>query len=197
MKINSTYRLPLPQNPAFLEFVTSEGLLPHELNQIDALWDNEKADRAQVSGSDETYNEKIRQTSVIPLLPEQGYSWIFDRVSALAVQANNERYAFDILGIDEPLQLAEYSKGDFFQWHMDFGPGESSCRKLSLTVQLSDPDTYEGGDLQFMINDKTVNAPRERGTVIIFPSFVLHRVTPVTRGKRRSIVGWISGTPYR
>ena len=64
-------------------------------------------------------------------------------------------------------------------------------------MQLSDADSYEGGDLQFMINNKTVTAPREKGTIIIFPSFVMHRVTPVIKGTRESIVGWVSGPPYR
>jgi PKHD-type hydroxylase len=80
---------------------------------------------------------------------------------------------------------------------MDFGAGEISHRKLSLTVQLSDPNDYEGGKLQFMIDRHVDDAPAQRGTVIVFPLFVMHRVTPVERGVRRSIVGWVSGLPYR
>ena len=190
---DATYRFPLPQNPNFSEFVISAGLLPHELDQIDSLWNQERLQRAEVSGGESIYIEEIRKSAVMPVAPEPRFNWIFERISALALQANAERFGFDILGIYEPLQLADYGQDDFFQWHMDFGPGESSNRKLSLTVQLSAPDSYEGGDLQFMINDKTVDAPRDRGTVVIFPSFVLHRVTPVTKGRRRSIVGWFSG----
>lgn len=66
-----------------------------------------------------------------------------------------------------------------------------------MTIQLSDTDAYEGGDLQFMINNKIENTPREKGTIIIFPSFIMHRVTPITKGTRHSIVGWVSGPPYR
>ncbi|MDB2656544.1 2OG-Fe(II) oxygenase [Crocinitomicaceae bacterium] len=80
---------------------------------------------------------------------------------------------------------------------MDFGAAEISARKLSVTVQLSDPDEYEGGDLEFMINHKTVKAPRKKGTIVVFPSFIMHRVTPITKGTRQSIVGWVSGPPYR
>jgi PKHD-type hydroxylase len=93
--------------------------------------------------------------------------------------------------------LAKYVEGDFFDWHLDFGPGESSKRKLSMTIQLSDPSEYEGGDLQFMINQNIVSASREKGIIVIFPSFILHRVTPITKGTRQSIVGWVSGPPYR
>ena len=110
---------------------------------------------------------------------------------------NNERYWFDVLGFHQELQLTRYSESDFFDWHLDFGAGEISARKLSMTIQLSDPDEYEGGDLQFMINQKVVSAPREKGTIIIFPSFIIHRVTPITKGTRQSIVGWVSGPPYR
>lgn len=194
---DSAYRFPLPQLERFTEAAADTGLLPHEVDQIDALWDNRKKEQAGVSGGSETYVETIRKSSVIPLPLKQEYKWVFDRIAGIAAQMNFDRYRFDILGIYEPLQLAEYGVGDFFEWHMDFGPGESSCRKLSVTVQLSDPDSYKGGDLQFMVNDKPVDAPRQRGSVTVFPSFVLHRVTPVTQGSRRSIVGWISGLPYR
>lgn len=97
----------------------------------------------------------------------------------------------------EELQLAKYSDRGFFDWHLDFGAGEISARKLSMTIQLSDPNDYEGGDLRFMINKEIVNAPKEKGTIIIFPSFIMHRVTPITKGTRQSIVGWVSGPPYR
>ncbi len=97
----------------------------------------------------------------------------------------------------EPLQLAEYESDEFFDWHLDFGAAEVSHRKLSVTVQLSDEDSYEGGDLQFRINNRIETAPRRKGTVIVFPSFILHRVTKVSSGKRNSIVAWLSGSPYR
>ena len=90
-----------------------------------------------------------------------------------------------------------YGSEDHFDWHLDFGPGAISERKLSITVQLSDEDAYEGGDLEFMVNKEYVKAPREQGTVIVFPSFIMHRVTPVTKGTRESIVGWIAGPPFR
>ena len=72
-----------------------------------------------------------------------------------------------------------------------------SNRKLSITVQLSDSLEYEGGELQFMINQHIMTAPKEKGTAIICPSFALHHVTPVTKGSRKFIVGWIRGPPYK
>jgi len=78
--------------------------------------------------------------------------------------------------------LTNYDDGEFFDWYMDFHSGEISHRKLSVTVQLSDGDSYEGGDLQFVINNRIENVPRRKGTVIVFPSFALHRVTKITSG---------------
>ena len=65
-------------------------------------------------------------------------------------------------------------------------------------MQLSDPADYDGGELELKNSTRTLVAPRAQGTLIVFPSFLLHRVAPVTRGTRRSLVGWASGThPYR
>ena len=92
----------------------------------------------------------------------------------------------------------EYGKGDFFDWHPDFSNQASAIRKLNLKIQLTDEAAYEGGDLQFMINkDIIITAPRTKETIIIFPSFIMHRVTSITKGKRRYIVGWINGPPFR
>ncbi len=195
MSINYSFGLPLKQN--YVDFVYYNGLfLPHETENILNFWNNEKKIKATLSG-DETYNDELRKSSVqfIDNTPEN--DWLYSRMAGLAMQCNNERYWFDLLGFHQELQLTRYSEGDFFDWHLDFGAGEISARKLSITMQLSDSDEYEGGDLQFMINQKVVNAPREKGTIIVFPSFIMHRVTPITKGERKSIVGWVSGPPFR
>jgi hypothetical protein len=103
----------------------------------------------------------------------------------------------DLLAHTEPVQLSEYQVGDEYDWHLDLGPGPASRRKLSLSVQLTEPNEYEGGDLEIK-GVHNIPALRKRGSVIIFPSFLLHRVTPVTRGVRRSLVAWVPGEkPFR
>ncbi|XOV66936.1 MAG: 2OG-Fe(II) oxygenase [Fluviicola sp.] len=196
MSINHSFGLPLKMN--FAEFVYYNGMfLPHEVDKIKSLWDDEKTIKATLGGSDEKYNDELRQSSVMFLDDNQEMQWIYEKLKMITIAANNERYWFDLLGFHQELQLTRYSQGDFFDWHLDFGAAEISARKLSVTVQLSDPDEYAGGDLEFMINQKTVKAPREKGTVVVFPSFIMHRVTPITKGTRQSIVGWVSGPPYR
>ena len=79
---------------------------------------------------------------------------------------------------------------------MDFGNDATSTRKLSVSVQLSDPSEYEGGDLELMVNRNYIKVPKEKGTIIFFPSYLTHRVTKVTSGKRNSLVAWFHGPSF-
>jgi PKHD-type hydroxylase len=195
MSINYSFGLPLKHN--FAEYTYYQGLfLPHEIDRILNFWDDDKTIKATVDGK-ENPDDELRKSSVMFIDNIEENDWIYKKLAGLAITCNNERYWFDLLGFHQELQLTRYSEGDFFEWHLDFGAGAISARKLSMTIQLSDSDDYEGGDLQFMINQKIVNAPRKKGTIIIFPSFIIHRVTPITKGTRQSIVGWVSGPPYR
>lgn len=197
MAINYSFGLPLKHH--FVDYVYYEGLfLPHEIDRILNFWDDQKIIKATVSGGEEnSHDNDLRKSSVMFIDNTPENDWIYQKLAQLAIKTNNERYWFDILGFHQELQLTKYSTGDFFDWHLDFGAGAISARKLSMTIQLSDSDEYEGGDLQFMMNNKIENAPRKKGTIIIFPSFIMHRVTPITKGTRQSIVGWVSGPPYR
>ena len=70
-------------------------------------------------------------------------------------------------------------------------------RKRSLVLQLSDPSDYEGGDLEFFVSAEPTPVERKKGLIVAFPSFVLHHVTPVTSGTRRTLVVWLSGPKFR
>jgi PKHD-type hydroxylase len=195
MAINYSFGLPLKNN--FAEYIYYTGLfLPHEIDRILNFWEEDKTIKATLSGEDK-YDDELRKSSVMFIDNTPENDWIYNKLANLAIHCNNERYWFDLLGFHQELQLTRYSKGDFFDWHLDFGAGDISARKLSMTIQLSHADAYEGGDLQFMVNNKIVDAPREKGTIVIFPSFIMHRVSPITKGTRQSIVGWVSGPPYK
>ena len=188
----------LPQLQHYMAACWVENFLTiEELGVLNNFWQQSQKEAARVDGEG-GIAPSLRQSAVTPLHPGLAETqWFFNKISQLAGQINSERYRFELLGFYEPVQIAEYSEGDFFDWHMDFGNNASSNRKLSISVQLSDTNEYEGGDLQFMVNTDVVNAPRSAGTAVIFPSFVQHRVSPITKGKRRSIVGWVSGNPYK
>ena len=119
-------------------------------------------------------------------------------------KANADFFGFDISGVCRYIQHTEYNKGSFYDWHQDCFLGESQEgvyeRKLSFSIQLSEPDSYTGGDLEF--TDDIIFTPeekerlRQRGTVIVFPSFLQHRVTEVTEGQRYALVGWREGKQW-
>jgi PKHD-type hydroxylase len=116
----------------------------------------------------------------------------------MIVESNQKMWKFDLSTMNESIQYTEYygSQEGGYDWHMDCGIEIQNQRKISVTVQLSDSNEYEGGDLQFNIG-KELTAPSKKGAAIIFPSFYLHRVTPVTSGIRKSFVLWVGGEPYR
>jgi PKHD-type hydroxylase len=185
-------------NYEFADYVWYKGLFStDEVAAIRSLWNDEHFQEAAVNmAGTELSRDELRKSKIMFIKPGAN-DWIYDRLAQASIQANTNRYKFDVLGFQTELQLANYSNNDFFEWHMDFGAGDISNRKLSISVQLSDEEEYEGGELQFMINQNIITAPKEKGTAIIFPSFALHRVLPVTKGNRMSIVGWIAGPPYK
>src|SRR5262249_59421735 len=112
---------------------------------------------------------------------------------------NAQHFQFDLTGFAEGLQLTRYDAADKgeYEWHQDCGAPEGVARKLSLTLQLTDPGKYEGGGLELQYGSQPVEIPKRRGYIAIFPSYQLHRVTPVVQGTRNSLVGWISGPQFR
>ena len=149
------------------------------------------------TGKDKKISKKIRKTEVKWFQPADDTIWVFDKLWK-SINAVNRSYKYDIAGIED-MQVARYSNGGFYDWHLDIGSGIDSRRKLSVTIQLSKPEEYKGGSLQFFGNEfKTHFSPsKEIGTAIIFPSFLHHRVTSVTKGTRWSLVAWIIGPSFR
>lgn len=150
--------------------------------------------------------------------------WVAGFVWHYVQRANRENFLYDLTNIDgESLQYTVYDEGQYYGWHNDAGltshykpisggnrgHGEAiatdfineNCekvRKLSFSLLLSDPDTYEGGNLQLLDESgKTYIAPRQRGTIILFDSRTQHRVQKVTKGVRKSLVGWCVGPRWR
>lgn len=146
----------------------------------------------------------IRRTTVTWFGLDDDTRWLYDRLAYIARMLNGEFFGFDIDGFSEDIQYGVYNSEveGHYGWHMDGGPSSSHKhttppRKLSLVLQLSPPDEYEGGDLQILTGAQPETIKREMGLVYAFPSYVLHQVTPVTRGTRRSVVVWLSGPRWR
>ena len=143
---------------------------------------------------------EIRRTDVVWLNGEGADEWIMRRMMDLVAEVNREAFDFSLGGFDEALQLTRYRADELghYDWHSDRGgQGFSRFRKLTVVVQLSVPESYEGGELQLNATGKAETMPTARGTAIVFPSYILHRVTPVTAGIRHSLVTWVHGPAFR
>jgi PKHD-type hydroxylase len=125
---------------------------------------------------------------------------IANDIMFLVRKANRQSFGFDIVGPDAA-QFTEYhaSEGGKYDWHQDISweSIEPYGRKLSFVAQLSEPADYEGGVFEFFRIPSPGPEMRKRGAVLVFPSFLQHRVTPVTVGIRRSLVSWIEGPKFR
>lgn len=142
----------------------------------------------------------VRRSRVRWLPAGAAFGWIEDRMIGLVAAANRDDFGFDLWGMDERLQFLEYSADEHggFDWHVDRGrSGFARMRKLSVSVQLSDPDDYEGGALELNPDGLPLAAPRSRGTATVFTSTVLHRVAPVTGGLRVALTAWFHGPHFR
>jgi PKHD-type hydroxylase len=160
----------------------------------------------EAEGGDEITADGIRRSRTAWIAPDADTEWIFEKLGRI-VQRANRRYRFDLTGFGEDLQFTTYDQpGAFYTWHQDGLDGTVGTRKLSVVVQLSDPDDYRGAELQFfdVIEDladydldEFTTAVRPQGTVVVFPSFEYHRVLPLRSGTRHSLVAWVSGPPFR
>ena len=114
--------------------------------------------------------------------------------------ANDNAFKCQVENICQ-LQYTEYhaSQGGHYDWHTDTNWEEQGPRdrKLSVTVQLSDPSDYEGGSFEFNECETPDVSSRMKGTVLVFPSYLRHRVLPVTRGTRKSLVAWFEGPRWQ
>ena len=138
------------------------------------------------------------RTSHISWIPFKKMKQMYKRLELIMKQTNGNHFGFDNMQITEMAQYTEYPKGGFYDWHTDNDvncANEPPVRKISMTCLLSPEHEFEGGDLQLMKEDKI--AKLKQGHAIFFASFIRHRVAPVTRGNRKSLVMWFGGTPFK
>lgn len=125
--------------------------------------------------------------------------WLFLKLQSLVNAANQRMWQCDLTEFGESIQYGTYSAKEAgkFDYHLDVGASVSN-RKLSLSVLLSDPDhDYEGGQFQVLVGREPTNVELKQGSAVIFPSYLLHRVLPVTIGVRESLVTWVHGPAWK
>ena len=162
------------------------------------------------TGKDGSTSEVFRKSEIRWLNGNQPYTdgdtvhhgddfiWLYKKLWTMVEEANRNVWNFNLSHGRDAIQHTIYREGGgHYDWHMDCGAGMQRQRKGSLTVQLTDGDDYEGGELQLWRGQSSLNAPRGKGTVVIFPSYMMHRVTEETKGTRESLVLWVGGDHYR
>jgi len=151
-------------------------------------------------------NDSIRSSRVKWIPKNSDFDWLYKRMLYLGSTANDDLWKFNLHSALEQIQYTEYyaSENGHYNWHQDIGPGNASLRKVSITIQVADADEYEGGDLEISLGgtaDGGLNnsqiGPRGLGVGVIFPSFLMHRVSPITKGVRKSLVLWVGGEHYK
>jgi|LakMenE18May11ns_1017448.scaffolds.fasta_scaffold9959131_20 PKHD-type hydroxylase len=171
------------------------------LDDIVTLGDSLLLKNAEVGGNFDVpggENADIRKTTIGWIPTNDQNAWLYRKLTDSIFQANSKWFNYDLNHI-ESLQFSVYNEGDFYDAHVDHhyqGAGQYP-RKLSFTMQLSDPSDYEGGDVNLITSQTPFAIPKERGTITFFPSYTLHEVKPVTKGIRKALVGWIHGPNWK
>ena len=175
----------------------SGGFTDDEIEQIRWMGNVGKF-QSGTTGRSTVADENVRKSSVMWIQGNKDTRWLFERLSNITSRVNHERFLYDIDEMSD-LQYTRYGDdGDHYTWHFDATTDrlEYRIRKISMVMGLNDPDEYEGGDFQII---KTGNIEKietlrpAKGEIIFFSSMFPHRVTPVTKGTRETLVAWISG----
>lgn len=166
-------------------------LSPEQCLDIVDLFSVDEAVTAMIGESKE--NSRIRDTLIHPIPQDEDSQYLFELIADRVGRANMVEFDFNISGIFTDLQLLQYNEGGHYDWHIDLGPYEAAYRKLSVVIQISDPEDYEGGEVLFKAGDKEHVLPKDQGLIAVFPSYILHKVNPVTKGTRYSLVAWVQG----
>lgn len=181
-------------------FVFYEQIIPEKL--VDLMVEElARYDRSYVEGQigDRTNGATFenKRSSKVSWMYED--DWVCSIFAHYFHIANKEQWEYELNGLDG-IQITRYDVNDHYTWHSDYGTAEDEryTRKLSATILVTDPSEYEGGDLEFIdYHNNLVVAPRQKGSMIVFDSRVPHRVTPVTKGQRISLVTWMLGPKLR
>lgn len=177
------------------------GFTDLEIQQIINTCESRPFKEGEVGVSEDTndVDKTVRRSKVSWLDFAQDSAWIYDKIAYIVRNLNGQYYKFDIHGFVEDMQYTVYDskyKGHY-NWHRDIGNRNSAPRKLSFVLQLSEEKDYEGGELEIFSSLEPQKIKKQKGFAVLFPSYLLHRVTPVTSGIRKTLVVWVAGPAFR
>lgn len=199
MNIQLTPRQQINSEPfiQWSDFLTDSDIL--KILSLKNWHDSKKGEIGETT--DSSVNTSKRSTNISWFMPTEDTAEIWHKIVGVISEVNRQFFNFDLTGLYEPAQLGLYSEetADHYDWHIDSSVKTSGPpRKLTMVLSLSDPSEYEGGALQIMPSSADVlELECKKGRAWFFPSYTLHRVTPVTKGVRRSLVLWIGGPAFK
>ena len=189
-----------PRWKSYVVETTGPIFTPEQCKMIIEAGRAEPPQQAQVGSGNKAggvIDTKTR-TSHISWIPFKKMLDMYKNIEKLMQATNRNHFGFDGMTLTEPAQYTEYPEGGFYDWHIDSDTNfahEPPVRKISMTCLLSPESEFEGGDLEVMSEGKV--AKLKQGQIVFFASFVRHRVKPVIKGNRKSLVMWFGGTPLR
>ena len=190
-----------PKWKSFIVETLQPMFTPKQCQMIINAGRKEPKQNASVGGKDGIKGGVIdtkTRTSHISWIPFKKMPEMYRDIEKIMKQTNGNHFGFDGMQITELAQYTEYPEGGFYDWHVDNDVNcahEPPVRKISMTCLLSPESEFEGGDLELMAEGKTTKI--KQGHAIFFASFIRHRVTPVIRGNRKSLVMWFGGPPFK
>jgi PKHD-type hydroxylase len=154
-------------------------------------------DKGLIKGTTRGDVKDVRDSNISWLNPTDNMDWVFLRITDIVLNLNERFFKFDLFGINEGFQFTNYkAPSGKYGKHVDRGTN-TPVRKLSISIQLTNPEEYKGGELYLYNDDKGTLMDKTQGTLILFPSYVLHEVMPVTKGERNSLVTWVTGKQFK
>ena len=187
-----------PRWKSLIVETTTPIFTPEQCQMIIEAGHKQPREDGQVGGGKGGTVDTQTRLSHISWIPFNVLPEMYKTLEKVMKQTNGNHFGFEGMQITEPAQFTEYSNGGFYDWHIDSDvecSKEPPVRKISMTLLLSKDDEFEGGGLELMSEGKF--ARPKQGHAIFFASFIRHRVVPVTKGTRRSLVMWFGGTPFK
>ena len=188
-----------PKWKSWVVETTTPLFTPDQCQKIIDAGRRQKPQQAKVGmGRPDGGTDTKKRTTTISWIPFKEMEPMYNDINIFIQKANKNHFGFGDIQITEQAQFTEYPEGGFYDWHMDTDVNmqyEPPVRKISMTLLLSPENQFEGGNLELMAPGKKVNL--KQGHAIIFASFLNHRVAPVTKGVRQSLVMWFGGEPFK
>jgi len=187
-----------PRWKSLIVETTTPLFTPEQCKMIIEAGHKQPRQDGQVGGGSKGTTDTKTRLSHISWIPFQLLPEMYKTLERVMLQTNGNHFGFEGMRITEQAQFTEYSNGGFYDWHIDSDvncANEPPVRKISMTCLLSNENEFEGGGLELMSEGKF--ARPKQGHAIFFASFIRHRVVPVTKGTRRSLVMWFGGTPFK